>query len=201
MRPTVFIPTLVGILTLGVVACEPHRTPSGGTTEVLPRVDERGVLLLDGLGDLGLQTQAAMGTAEERANRAPYSPVGWPWEPGDVVSFDWYMNNPFGSWEGVSSPFWIGDMVFGARWVATGDNLWPEHEYIGHFPQKTKHLWWSENLPGHLLGKSQTEEGFSEIAKSVFKLRGGRMDRIEELQLIWTRERWLAGYTGEDEGQ
>ncbi len=52
-------------------------------------------------------------------------------------------------------------------------------------------------MPDHLIPMSQTEEGFVEIAKSVFKLTGGSMEGIEEMKLIWTRERWLEGYTGE----
>ncbi|MDE2973120.1 MAG: hypothetical protein OXU64_00140 [Gemmatimonadota bacterium] len=45
------------------------------------------------------------------------------------------------------------------------------------------------------------EERFVEIAKSVFKLTGGSLEGIEEMKLIWTRERWLEGYTGEGDDQ
>ena len=204
MRPRRSAPALAAIITLGVVACEPHRNPSGGTTEATTRVDERGVLLLEGLGDLGPHIQAAMGTAAERAARAPYSPVGWPINRDDIVSFGRYqeLQGEYGSWLGVGAPFWIGKLVFGALWTYADDDasgFYPNMEYIGHYPEKTKHEDWPDDMPAHLLDISQTEAGFLEIAGSVFKLRGGSLDNIDELKLIWTESRWLEGYTGEDE--
>lgn len=193
-------------LAIAVAACEPHWNPAGGTAAPAPVTDERGVLLLDGLGNLGPQIQAAMGTAEERANRAPYSPVGWPLERGEVVSFGRYRElGKFGDWLGATAPFWVGKTVFGARWTFSHDDpgtgWYPNMEYIGHFPEKTKHEDWTYTMPDHLIPMSQTEEGFVEIAKSVFKLTGGSMEGIEEMKLIWTRERWLEGYTGEGDDQ
>ncbi|MDE2764646.1 MAG: hypothetical protein OXQ94_14330 [Gemmatimonadota bacterium] len=205
MRANRFTLMMAAILALGVVACEPHRNPSGGRTEVTPRVDEEGVLLLDGLGDLGPHIQAAMGTAEDRAARAAYSPEDWPLWPGDVVSNGRLgeLDGEFGSWLGVRHPFWVGDMVFGARWTFSHEDngsFWPDMEYIGHFPEKTKHEDWPEHLPAHLLTRNLlTAAGLAEIGESVFKLRGGSLTNIEELKLIWTRARWLEGYTGEED--
>jgi len=126
---------LAALAVLVAVACERFRNSSAGGTQVTvtPSVDEKGVLLLDGLGDLGPHIQAAMGTAEERAARAPYSPEGWPINRGDVVSHARYSDNQgeFGSWLGVRQPFWVGDMVFGARWTFSHEepasgSFWPE---------------------------------------------------------------------------
>ena len=182
MRANRLTVNLAASVALLAAACEPQRKPAGGAVAPAPLTDERGVLLLDGLGDLGPHIQAAMGTAAERAERAPYSPEGWPWERGDLVPWGWYMDNPFGNWEGISAPFWIGDKVFGARWAAAeGTDFLPEHEYVGHYPQKTTWEWWSLNLPDHLDDKSRTEAGFVEIAKSVSRLRGGRDDGLARI--------------------
>jgi len=205
MRANRFTLLLGAILALGVVACEPHRNPSGGATKITPSVDERGVLLLDGLGDLGPEIQAAMGTAEDRAARAPYSPEGWPINRGDVVSFSRYqeLQGEYGEWLGVRAAFWVGKLVFGAQWTFSHEDngsFYPDMEYIGHFPEKTKHEDWPDHLPAHLLTRNLlTAAGLTEIGESVFKLRGGSLTNIEELKLIWTRARWLEGYTGEED--
>ena len=190
------------VLTLAALAaCDPHRNPSGGRMGVVPSVDERGVLLLDGLGDLGPQIQAAMVTAEDRAKRAPYSPEGWPINRGDVVSVDRLreLQGEYGSWLGVRAPFWVGKMVFGAQWTFSHEDNgsgYPDWKYLGHFPEKTKYERWPEYLPEHLTRTILTQAGFQEVGESVFMFRGSV--NVEELQLIWTRERWLEGYTGEE---
>ncbi len=85
-----------------------------------------------------------------------------------------------------------------------GDDLpaGPPVEYIGHFPTKTYWRSFGRNLPDHLLEMSQTEEGFDEIARSLFdpKALAKRFPELEELQRIWTREAWLDGYTGAEIG-
>ena len=106
------------IIAVCIAVCQETPRPTGATSPPFPpQVDEKRMLSLNGFGDLSDHIQAAMGTAAERADRAPYSPEGWPWERGDLIPLDWYMNNPFGNWQGVSSPFWIGKTVFGAlKW-------------------------------------------------------------------------------------
>ena len=52
-----------------------------------------------------------MGTRAEREARAPYSPPGWPFQPGDLMTSREKHNRldlRFGSWRGVSAPFWVG---------------------------------------------------------------------------------------------
>ena len=58
-----------------------------------------------------------MGTREERAARAPYSPPGWPLQRGDTISDARLreLKREFGHYCGeIRAPFWVGDMVFGA---------------------------------------------------------------------------------------
>lgn len=64
-----------------------------------------------------------MGTREERAARAPYSPPGWPLQRGDTISFDRHRELTWRQFPGyscgggklVKAPFWVGDMAFGAE--------------------------------------------------------------------------------------
>ncbi len=147
-----------------------------------------------------------MGTAEDRAKRAPYSPEGWPLWPDEIVSWDRAreLDAEYEGWLGVSAPFWVGKIVFGAQFTGdkdagAGTDGLPNFRYIGHFPDKTKYELWPEYIPQHLAEKILTQAGFQEVGESIFKLEGS-ID-IGELQLIWTRERWLEGYTGKDEDQ
>lgn len=72
-----FIPMLAAILALGFAACQP------------PKHDVRPA------GPAESEALAAfMGTREEREARAPYSPPGWPLQPGDLIpSREWYALN------------------------------------------------------------------------------------------------------------
>ncbi len=213
MRPNRFTLLLAAILALGVVACEPPRNPTRGTVTPAPRTDEEGVLLLDGLGDLGPRIQAAMGTREERAARAPYSPPGWPLKRGDIVSDLQRMklDDQFPRLCEMDVPhvFWVGDMAFGAIWssktpafrasIGTGKPPGldvPSYRYVGHV-----HMYAGcelDELPPHVRDPSKVLHWLTGTdGRGRYRKPTGAdysQDRPEE---IWTEERWLAGYVGE----
>jgi len=200
--------TAAVLLTLAALAaCEVPRRPAAGTTT--PPAAEPSAAP-DEAPDY-FAGMDFMGTAASRAERAPYSPVGWPLQREDVVSFDrWHeLVTEFEGWQGVSAPFWIGKTVFGARWLLDDAVVGPPplyepgSRYIGHFPTKTYWRSFGRNLPDHLHEMSQTEEGFEEIARRLFdpKALAKEFSELEELQRIWTREAWLDGYTGAESGQ
>lgn len=186
-----------------LAACEPHRPGAGGTD---PRAPEP--------AEVADETPEApdwfagmnfMGTAAERAARAPYSPLGWPLQRGDSIPFARWreLEEEFPGWSGgVSMPFWIGTTVFGAYDLLAGGGWSPNIKYIGHYPAKTYDLFWTYHIPDHLKEMSQTAEGFAEIAKSVFDPDALRktFEELPEKQRVWTREAWLDGYTGEEGG-
>ncbi len=207
MRPNRFTLKLAAILALGVVACEPPRKPSGGTAPPASPPTEPTEVYLQGLADMTAQALAALGTREEREARAPYSPENWPHERGDVVGFAarfFDLAEEFGDWQGVYAPFWLGKTVFGARFEPIDAVGAPDFEYIGHYPQKTSirdGYWWSENLPEHLHTLSQTADGFTEIANSLFHPTARDHHGLDSLKLVWTEDAWLDGYTGEDGNQ
>ena len=196
------------LLTLAALAaCEPPQTPAAAGPMTPPPTEPHAPdEAPDFFADMDF-----MGTAASRAERAPYSPVGWPLQRGDTVTFERWreLEAEFGDWEGVGAPFWIGKTVFGdwsrALFLAETWEGWegPRIEYIGHFPAKTDHIHWSLNLPDHLHEMSQTEEGFEEIARSLFdpKALAKRFPELEEKKRTWTREAWLDGYTGGEGGQ
>ena len=198
MRNVAILLTLVAL-----VACEFQRRPAGRPTAPAPAQPSTREEAPDFFAGMDF-----MGTTASRAERAPYSPVGWPLQREDLVSpYAWReLDVKFQGWLELSAPFWIGKTVFGARWIAVGgapDLLGLNHKYIGHFAQKTYWHDWSLHLPDHLHEMSQTKEGFEEIAKSLFDPGAGDdyYHRIEEMKGIWTRQAWLDGYTGEDGGE
>lgn len=77
--------TAAVLLTLAALAaCEVPRRPAAGTTT--PPAAEPSAAP-DEAPDY-FAGMDFMGTAASRAERAPYSPVGWPLQREDVVSFD-----------------------------------------------------------------------------------------------------------------
>lgn len=144
-----------------------------------------------------------MGTREERAARAPYSPPGWPLKRGDVVSEECRaeLRRQFPDYcEGFTrNGFWVGDMAFGSSWgmdretiPAKRDDPW-DYIYKGHF-RAYGDCHKPEMLPPHV----------RDPAESHFVLAGKRtgIDYSEgSAEEIWTEERWLAGYTGEGAGR
>ena len=184
-----------------LAACE-HRPP--GAAAPAPLVDDEGMLQLDGLGKFGPQIREAMGTSAERAARAPYSPPGWPLRRGEDVGIGsslsreyperrWELEAAFPETCGIHAPFWVGDRVFGAFWMVT--------EYIGHFREYVDQArWFSESpehrdcrLPPHLGGEVPAALAwmpYDEVARDP--------DSFEH-RPHWTRERWLAGYAGEND--
>ena len=192
MRTAAILPILAGL-----AACELPRRPGGGATAP-PRPEPHAPdEAPDFFADMDF-----MGTAASRAERAPYSPVGWPLQRGDTITTKRWLelDREFPGWApGAAASFWIGKTVFGMRHrlVDSGEFV-PDVEYIGHYPAKTHWIHWSLNLPDHLLEMSRTEEGFEEIAKSLFDPRPGNWNgsQLPELKRIWTREAWLDGYTG-----
>ena len=202
------------VLTLSAAACQERPRPPGGTAPAPgPRTDDRGVLLLEGLGgDMAIaqHIQDAMGTREERAAHAPYSPTGWPLERGEIVTNERWdeLSAEFPGWEGVASTFWVGTTVFGARWTGGGVQQregrgFFEYDirYVGHFPSKTSSEFWTYYIPDHLFEKSQTTAGFLEIADAVFSVRYSSFANLDEMELVWTEQAWLDGYTGEEENK
>ena len=187
--------TWTATLALAALAACEHRPP--GAAAPAPLTDNEGVLLLDGLSKYGPQIQAAMGTRAERAERAPYSPPGWPLRRGEKVETSarkWELMAAFPEACDIRAPFWVGDRVFGASWSGT--------RYNGHFREYVPPLWYSEErwrsdsncqLPPHL-----EEEVPAALALVPFdevpRHPGTGMEDPH-----WTRERWLAGYVGEDD--
>lgn len=205
--------TLAAVLAMLAAGCRDPRNPQGATAPAqTPRTDDEGVLLLGGLGlgesALAYQIRDAMGTRAEREARAPYSPPGWPLERDEIVTHERYqqLGGQFATdWPGVSAPFWVGTTVFGARWNSggvpqgSGGFAALNVRYIGHFPQKTTSQLWTFYIPEHLYEEIRTTEGFIEVAKKVFRIRGGSLDGVEDMKLEWTRQAWLDGYTGQEE--
>ena len=153
-----------------------------------------------------------MGTREERAARAPYSPPGWPLKRGDVISMrrQSELNRKFPGFCGrdAKNAFWVGDMVFGTSWTTSprvsdvyGGNFidarmaWiaagndPEDEpvllYRGHFRAYAAS---DCEPPRHVRDPS----GWAAVLAGV---RYTGIDRYNEE--MWTEERWLDGYVGE----
>ena len=171
-----------------LAACE-HRPP--GAAAPAPLVDDEGMLQLDGLGKFGPQIREAMGTRAERAARAPYSPPGWPLRRGEKIESWEELEAAFPRTCGIRAPFWVGDRVFGA---ALGDG------YVGHYreyvhPALLEQAPWSRcQLPPHLGG---------EVPAALARIPYDEVVRIDDNASAhppyWTRERWLAGYVGEDD--
>lgn len=151
---------------------------------------------------------AFMGTAEERAARAPYSPVGWPLQRNEVVAGDRRRNleREFmgGSYRFGFAPFWIGEKLFTARFMGVQifEDGTSTTRYLGHFPDKiddelffdSKYSWRDVVLPPHL--RDQNPNELKRLLYREFRERWP----TAAMRAEWTRERWLAGYTGKETG-
>lgn len=172
-----------------MAACDPHSIPPADPGEP----DE---------------TIPFMGTRAERAARAPYSPLGWPLQRGDLLTLterrELWMR--FGSWHGIRAPFFVGDKVFGALIVgdieasrAATDRAGHGRtvlvsRYYGHFSQKARFDFGRSDLPSYLRGE--------DLAEMKRRLYSGHFHRIDaafraEMLETWTADRWLEGYTGD----
>ena len=172
----------------GLVACE---LPVPGATDDPPG--------LVGPGAEADPLAAFMGTRQERAARAPYSPEGWPLRRGDITTWDGRneLLRRFSVWDSyVQAPFWMGKTVFGAYFTsvigAPGQTI--DHSkavYHGHFPEKT--LSWPprDALPEHLRGRD-----LGELKSSLYTLLGGPLVPSAEMVETWTEDAWLDGFTG-----
>lgn len=186
MRPQ--IRTLLWPLLFWVTACQNYEHPAG-----------------PGLFD-AVDLAEFMGTRAERAERAPYSPAGWPLQRGDVISYERRaeLSRAFPSVCGIHAPFWVGDMAFSATWsssrTALGDAWDPNAKmsdipvaYLGH----VRHYVWGvkcrdRDLPPHL--RNLGHEVLAPPATMKVFHKGG--DSREPAS--WTQEQWLDGYTGRD---
>ena len=152
---------------------------------------------------------AFMGTAEERAARAPYSPPGWPLQPGDTISRERWtaLLEQFPDWRGIHAPFWVGARAFGAAWQTVfpaGATTLAEGlvRYEGHRPQKTgvwddsramfPYVMPGDEFPAHLRGADP--EALKRELYCPECATGGSMEEVHGQ--AWTQERWLAGWTG-----
>ena len=165
-----------------------------------------------------------MGTREERAARAPYSPPGWPLQRGDTISDARLreLKRDFGHYCGeIRAPFWVGDMVFGAGFRSSvpddviivgtlpGDHIvdtvarWGTKAhpsqvhrriYTGHH---RRYLW------NHVPARKEGLRRCASASRLPPHLRahgpGVLAVPMSERQPagIWTQERWLEGYVGE----
>ena len=165
---------------------------------------------------------AFMGTPEERAARAPYSPPGWPLMPGDLAS-DGGAGDPGGAYPdmqelhsrfpgscGLDNVFWVGDMAFGARWGADPAYDWSAPPL--YFPQpstpeeatiQAKAIRATAPLfqyRGHVRGYGACDlDKLPPHVRDPAVVHDARKfsDVHPKDSAIWTRDRWLAGYTGD----
>lgn len=183
MRPTAWIP-LWPFLFLAV-GCETPDSPAGPAS-----FDAQ-------------ELAKFMGTRAERAKRAPYSPEGWPLQRGDVIPYERKaeLAREFPSVCGLSAPFWVGDMGFTATWSMgsryVGDQ-WDSVKladrpiaYLGH----VRHYVWgvrchTDDLPPHLRDRDP------EVLAPPADMKVWHMGGDRATTAVWTRERWLDGYTG-----
>lgn len=152
--------------------------------------------------DLPSEIAKFMGTTEERANRAPYSPPGWPLKRGEVVTLERFreLGRQFpGLHSGIASPLWVGDKVFGAVWRGDRATRKPDGSlqhhtrYMGHFPVKRRVPFRLSELPRHLRGRD-----LDEINALLYEEKFSTLEiDVEAMRVVWTEERWLAGYFGE----
>ena len=202
MRPKRLASMLAAILGLWVAACtEPPRADVANP--VGPAESEA----------TGVEALAAfMGTLEEREARAPYSPVGWPLKPGDLVtSREWgsHLARHFPGWRDVEASYWVGPRVFGAVFRVDSEAWRAAREedpladmmlrYYGHARQKTSWEWehasWLDPLPSHL-----QREDPEKLKRALYAPGGWAQSadtRLAEIEYTWTRENWLEGYVGE----
>ena len=171
----------------GLLACQAPPTPTPASPE-----------------SLGDDLAVFMGTREERAARAPYSPPGWPLKVGDLkpphrLGTLNFGHPDFADWNGIEDVFWVDTIAFGAYWLLewpeswTTPDKWPVR-YLGHRPMKTKYLpdglVGDDPYPPHLEGRDP---------KDLRRWLSGPPHK--EPPEFWTRERWLAGKIGPGEHQ
>lgn len=209
MRTSGSVVALLSAFITGLAACEAPPVPESA--------DPSSIMEPDGEAD---PLTMFMGTREERAARAPYSPPGWPLQRGHAGTWRERedLHARFGIWDEVRAPFWVDDMVFGAHWVSGYDeNGRYSIIYVGHYPERTDWFWPPrDDLPPHLrdrdldelkeslYGISQimmTREMLEEMIRDpAFAPHGhsGAYARFVRDRLdTWTEEAWLDGFTGE----
>ncbi|MDE2761154.1 MAG: hypothetical protein OXK74_00010 [Gemmatimonadota bacterium] len=198
MRPNRF--TLMLAAVAGLAACAGREGPIAYTADELAEF---------------------MGTREERAARAPYSPPGWPLKRGDDIGerrlgelngrfphLDCGAREPYG----IAHVFWVGDMAFGSKWGGTtswvrehGDDVgeayiaWME---AGGDIMDTP-LWrylghfrqYDDFYPGECPDLPSHVRDRSQVDAMLSDVWAGFAPRNPEE--TWTEERWLAGYVGE----
>lgn len=190
MRTVAIIPTVAGLAVV-LAACREH-TPEPVPTEPAPEVRQLAAL-----------SQTDMGTREEREARAPYSPVWWPQDVGDIVSGQRSHDLELaGSWNGLSAVFWVDTLAF----VPVFSTVWPDGEpvptgamYEGHFPRKSHNdpdgYWteWWDDWPAHLEGQDSAD-----VKRWLYDpaFRHTSRGATEAEKAIWTRARWLEGWRG-----
>ena len=184
---TVAIVSTVGGLAVLLAACWEH-PPEPVPTEPAPEVRQLAAL-----------SQTDMGTREEREARAPYSPVWWPQDVGDIVTWQRYSDlSRAGSWNFLSAVFWVDTLAF----VPVFSAVWPDGspvptgtKYEGHFPRKLRisPAEWFNDWPAHLQGQDSAD-----VKRWLHDPTSRHTSRppTEEEKAMWTRVRWLEGWRG-----
>ena len=139
-------------------------------------------------------TTPVMGLPAERAARAPYSPPGWPLKRGDMVAAEEWtcLLEQFPQWHGIYAPFWADTLLFGADWRLGGHLSAVSIEYLGHYPERTMvpPEYWElrDGPPPHF------EDNHRDAARVFYS----EWPPWQSERRLWTEERWIAGYTGEE---
>ena len=192
MKTRILTP-LAAVLAMLATACQDPPPEPATVTEPEPAEPELAAYL-----DVDF-----MGTREERERRAPYSPIWWPHEVGEVVSHQhWWQLYHTNPWNGIGSVFWLDTLAF----EPVFSTVWPEGEpvptgntYEGHFPRKAIFApdeWWHD-WPEHLAGQDSADvERWLYDAEQPKGIRGATNDE----KAMWTRERWLDGWKGPGTG-
>ena len=194
--------TLAAALAMLAAGCQEPPTPATVTPSV-HRTDRDGRLRAEVLARSADQIVEAMGTRADREARAPYSPKWWTLEVGDTITYQrsWELLH-LEPWNGLGSVFWLDTLVF----TPVYRTVWPEgsavpigEAYEGHFPRKSTDPpdWWRHEVPEHLSGESDAD--ITRWLHDPDQLRGVRSAGDLE-RAMWTRARWLEGWTGPESG-
>ena len=198
MRRAIIL-TLAAVLAAG---CREPPTP-GTVTPSVQRTDRDGRLRPEALARSADQIVEAMGTREARAARAPYSPKWWTLDVGDTITDQrWWELSNLEAWNDRGSVFWLDTLMF----LPVYEDAWHDHwglpqgvVYHGHFPRKNNFgpEWWRDEVPDHLSGESEAD-----IRRWLVDPRDRSTTRppgADEVAM-WTRARWLEGWTGPEAG-
>ena len=122
MKTRILTP-LAAVLAMLATACQDPPPEPATVTEPEPAEPELAAYL-----DVDF-----MGTREERERRAPYSPIWWPHEVGEVVSHQhWWQLYHTNPWNGIGSVFWLDTLAF----EPVFSTVWPEGEPVPTGPMK-----------------------------------------------------------------